>query len=483
MARRLVKPIQRWVRTGLIVSLLLIIVLFARESSRRASTVVITDLTPLSLDGYHRILVLAPHCDDETLGSAGLMLAAQRAGIEVRVVIATNGDGFLFATMEDFHKVYPHARDFIHMGKLRQQESLAALKLLGVQEDHVTFLSYPDRGTPSLWNEYWTIDHPYRSPYNGDTQSPYPITYNSKSVYAGVDLLADITSIFASYRPDLVIYPHPDDVHPDHWGLSVFTRLAAALLNYEDSSYQPTQYTYLVHRPDFPTVKGLRPAESLLPPSPLYDLYPNWYRWDLSQEDVALKGQAVNKYRSQLPLLRGLLDSFIRGNELFAPVKSFTLPYLGGGKIQSPESWRDENGQAIQPVQWDPVGDFIVRSAIPAADLKALYAVRDANDTLVTCAQVRGEVEASLIYSLRILAVGTQDVVRYQAQTRNKKPGWHPAALSGDLVCSQVSLSELGNPWIIFLGADVEEIGVGILDQVAWQSIYLEPNKRMARQP
>ncbi len=112
------------------------------------------ELKAFPLDGVRRLLVLAPHCDDETLGSAGLIQEVLRRGAEVRVVMATNGDGFLFATMEEFRRIYPRHEDFVRMGALRQQESLAALSLLGVPEERVSFLSYPDRGTPALWNDH-----------------------------------------------------------------------------------------------------------------------------------------------------------------------------------------------------------------------------------------------------------------------------------------------------------------------------------------
>ena len=128
----------------------------------RGSAPGLSDLHPLPLDGHQRILILAPHCDDESLGSAGLIQEALHKNIEVRVVIATNGDGFLFATMEDFRRLYPSHADFIRMGNLRQQESLAAMQVIGLRPGQVTFLSYPDRGTPALWNDHWSAQSPYR---------------------------------------------------------------------------------------------------------------------------------------------------------------------------------------------------------------------------------------------------------------------------------------------------------------------------------
>ena len=224
------------------------------------------DLSPLSLAGYHKLLVLSPHCDDETLGAGGLIHAALTAGLEVRVVIETNGDGYVFATMGEFRRIYPHASDFIHMGNVRQQESLSALRRLGLPESNVTFLSYPDRGTPEMWNDHWLAADPYESPFTESKRSPYPITYDPDAVYAGEDLLADLLAIIKSYRPDLIVYPHPDDVHPDHWGLSAFTRLALATAGRDDPDYHPTALAYLVHRPDFPEPHGLhmdsQPASS-----------------------------------------------------------------------------------------------------------------------------------------------------------------------------------------------------------------------------
>jgi len=39
----------------------------------------------LALDKYERLLVLAPHCDDEVLGAGGLMQAALRQGLDVHI--------------------------------------------------------------------------------------------------------------------------------------------------------------------------------------------------------------------------------------------------------------------------------------------------------------------------------------------------------------------------------------------------------------
>lgn len=461
-----------WWRVVLIVLFLATVALLTRQMALPDPGVAVADLKPFPLDGYHRLLILAPHCDDETLSSAGLILAAQRAGIQVRVVIATNGDGFLFATMEDFRKIYPKHSDFIRMGELRQQESLAALATLGVRPDQVTFLSYPDRGTPVLWNDNWAATNPYLSPYSGNTKSPYAITYNPHSVYAGADYLADVTSVLETYRPDLIVYPHPEDVHPDHWGLNVFTRLALTLIRHNDPAYKPTELTYLVHRPDFPEIRGLKPQESLTPPIILYALFPDWYRLDLTPADTALKGQAVHAYRSQLPLLRNLLESFVRANETFAPVTYADLATAAQGDPYNPSSWMNASGQQIAPVQLDPVADYTTRSIVPAGDLTAVYAAQDMQGNLLVCAQLREDTIPEITYFLRLKALTDNGIVAYQARSGAVQTGWYPVHRSGLYACSTVSLADLGNPWAVFIGA-ITKVGGRIEDETGWQMVNI----------
>lgn len=456
------------------IAFILLFALFWRFKAK-VGVVLPIDLAPFSVEGYHKVLILAPHCDDESLGAAGIIQAARNSGIDVRVVIATNGDGYLFATLRDFRRFYPRPQDYIKMGILRQQESLRALRVLGLGPKKVIFLSYPDRGTSALWEKNWSAKSPYRSPYSGVIRSPYPITFNPVSVYAGEDLLNDLKSILDAYQPDLIIYPHPDDVHPDHWGLSAFTRLALAIIQREKPDYQPDTYAYLVHRPDFPRPKGLKPAEHLLPPAKLFDLDPNWLRYDLTQSEIDQKEKAVSQYRSQLSLLRTLLESFVRSNELLAQPAAKVLPILSEGEPDNPDSWRDMDGRQVPPIVEDPTKDFITRELAPAADLVAVYAARDGNDQLFLCAQLDAKPRTNFVYTLRVKAIATDTVVDAVASNRPLQRDWKIARLIGRYVCNQMSMTDLGEPWLIFVGASSQGNGVGILDQVAWQNIEVKP--------
>jgi LmbE family N-acetylglucosaminyl deacetylase len=434
----------------------------------------LNDLAPLSLEGHEKLLVLAPHCDDETLGSAGVILAAKRLGMDVKVVIATNGDGYLFSTMEEFHLVYPTTADFIRLGNVRQQESLDALEVLGIHPGQVIFLSYPDRGTSTLLLENWSRGDPYKSPYSEASQSPYQLTYNPKSVYAGEDVLADLKLILESYRPDLILYPHPDDVHADHWALGVFSRLAVAMLQREKPDYRPDLYAYLVHRRDYPEPKRYQPDGYMLPPRRSYEIDPNWYRQDLTMDDVALKDRAVQQYESQLTTLGYLMGRFVRQDEPFAKPQPGSLVQVQKGTPSAPDTWRDSLNQKVKPVQRDPNRDFITREMVGETDLVALYAARDVEDRLLLCTQFRGRPTDLLIYTLQVIGISPTGITHHTASNHNFREGWHGTVLSGQYVCDRVELSELGEPWAVVVGSNVGELGVGVLDQIGWQLVYTE---------
>lgn len=76
-----------------------------------------------------RVLVVAPHADDETLGCGGLIAACRRRGWPVTVVFVTDSAG---------------ARASAEISQLRRSEALAALQVLGVTAGSVYFLNAPD---------------------------------------------------------------------------------------------------------------------------------------------------------------------------------------------------------------------------------------------------------------------------------------------------------------------------------------------------
>src|SRR5207244_3746797 len=93
------------------------------------------ELTPLD-----RILVLAPHPDDEVLCCGGLLARAVAERIPVAVVFLTYGDSneWSFLAWRLHPVVEPVAVE--RMGELRRQEALAADRILGVPAESLTFL-------------------------------------------------------------------------------------------------------------------------------------------------------------------------------------------------------------------------------------------------------------------------------------------------------------------------------------------------------
>ncbi len=452
---------------------------FSVAFNKRSRIPVSLDLQPISLQNYQHIMIFAPHCDDETLGAGGLIQEALKENKDVTVVMETNGDGYLFATMEEFHRLYPRAQDFINMGSIRQQETLRALQTLGLSAEHVIFLGYPDRGTPALWLNNWSENHPYFSPYTRTDRSPYPMTFNPQAVYAGQDLLGDIRTILESYRPDLIIFPNPSDVHPDHWGLSAFVRLAVYLMRQTHPDYQPTLFGYLVHRPDFPFPKGYYPQDALLPPVKLWSIDVDWWKINLSPADIANKEAAILQYRSQLTLLHTLMMSFVRPNELFNQPEPVVLSDIKVGNLTQPQTWTAENGSLIPPIQEDPVNDFVTRQLIPATDLVSLYAARGSDNHLWACAALRGIINPLFTYSIELLAVDGKGVHHHYSLNKHLAPGMSLLQVKGKYACDEIDLAGLGNPWLLFISAEVSDGStsspLGLLDQTAWQAVYNYP--------
>ena len=118
---------------------------------------------PQDLRG-ERLLVLAPHPDDEVIGCGGLVALHLREGRKVHVAVATDGAQAGNAAA-------------------REAESRAALALLG--DATIAFLGFPDREL------------------------------------AGAHELDDrLASILREWKPDLIAVPSPLEIHPDHVALS-----------------------------------------------------------------------------------------------------------------------------------------------------------------------------------------------------------------------------------------------------------------------
>jgi LmbE family N-acetylglucosaminyl deacetylase len=259
-----------------------------------------------------RILVLAPHPDDEVLGCGGVLQRAVARGIPVAVVFLTYGDvnEGSFLTYRLHPVVAPSA--VRAMGEVRRQEALAADRILGIPAAGLTFLGYPDGGTLDLWTSRWGVARP---PGHGRlTRSravPYPTAFRPGAPYRGEEVLADLTEVLTRFRPTQIFVSHPADRHPDHVALYLFTQIALwDLAGKVDADFHP----YLVHFPGWPE-RGYHPTEPATPPQALAR-EETWQSWGLTPQEVAQKLQALAAHRSQWRSGARHLLPFVRASEI-----------------------------------------------------------------------------------------------------------------------------------------------------------------------
>jgi LmbE family N-acetylglucosaminyl deacetylase len=257
-----------------------------------------------------RILVLAPHPDDEVLGAGGAVQRAIARGLPVEVAFLTYGDlnEGSFLTYRLHPVVEPSA--VRAMGEMRRQEALAAGKILGIPAGQLTFLGYPDGGTLDLWTSHWGVRPPGHGRLTRSRAVPYPTALRPGAAYRGEEVLADLTAILTRFRPTQIFVSHPADRHPDHASLYLFTQVALWDLAGKVSA---ELHPYLVHFPHWPE-KGYRPTEPATPPASLEAA--TWRSSDLTPSQVEIKHRALAAHRTQWRSGERHLLPFVRATEI-----------------------------------------------------------------------------------------------------------------------------------------------------------------------
>ncbi|MGD9494832.1 MAG: PIG-L deacetylase family protein [Armatimonadota bacterium] len=274
-----------------------------------------------------RVLVVAPHPDDEALGCAGVIRRAVTSGAQVHVALLTNGDASELALI--FAEKAPRrtASEYRRLGEIRQRESLNALASLGVPNSHIFFLGYPNNGLPALLTrEHWSPRDAYASPYTHASACPYDRAFTPGAIYCGEQLLADLTQVLERTRPTMLFVPLPEDMHADHRATAqaVLTAVTELRARGEPWASAVGLYAYLVHYRHWPVPRSYSPALGLLPPPTLDDR--DWLELALTSDEERAKARAIRLYHSQEPAFDRLLLSFARTNECFAQLGDADLP-------------------------------------------------------------------------------------------------------------------------------------------------------------
>ncbi|MBI4776489.1 MAG: PIG-L family deacetylase [Deltaproteobacteria bacterium] len=165
----------------------------------------------MSLTGK-RVLVVAPHPDDDIIGCGGALIRHVRAGDPVRVVFLTRGDKGDFTGR--FGAEYP---------AVREAEARDAARLIGVHD--LEFLPYRDR-----------------------------------EVRPDAPLVRDLSAALSTHQAGLVYGPSPTEAHPDHraaakalWTAAAHCDFPIRVAFYETSA--PLKPTVLVDISDIMEMK------------------------------------------------------------------------------------------------------------------------------------------------------------------------------------------------------------------------------------
>jgi len=403
-----------------------------------------------------RLLVLAPHCDDETLGVGALIADARRRGVHVTVAFLTNGDGFEIAAQREMRDVAVNGAEMIRFAQKRQAEALKAMHLLGVEPSDVVFLGYPDRGLKALWEKNWERNNPFRSPFTACDHSPYAQAFSPKTPYSGSALLSDLERLMRSVRPTDVFVTHPADDHPDHHTAAAFTQ--AALQSCADHlgvagdgawAESVKVHYYLIHRGDWPIPQGAHPDRPLLPPNGLATTDTNWRSYVPSADALAAKRRALEAYRSQTAVMGRFLRSFVRENEMFGEMEA---AHVAG---RTPATVLDARR------------DDLVRYLDPATDVSAMSVSRtEDGKALRVFVTLRGPVSKRVRYSL-LLRASAPPLSDADERGLSAPPMLHTSlpvrAVGARVLQTTVPLSTLGDepPRCVWIAAETRWRGTG----------------------
>jgi len=307
-----------------------------------------------------RILILAPHPDDETLATGGIIQRAVELHIPIHVVYLTNGDSNVWSFAVYRKRPVLDSSSVRSMGMLRSNEAIAAAQELGLGPGQLTFLGYPDSGTLSIWMSHWDNLTPFRSMLTRATAVPYANAFRPGAPYKGEEILQDLKTIIIEFRPTKIFLPHPADHNPDHQALYLFTRVALWDLAEE---MQVDLFPYLIHLPNWPMLRGYHPDLTLSPP-PFPARLIEWKSFSLTDEEVSRKLLALKAHSTQYQSNMRYLLSFVRRNELFGdvldiPLKSLdddvTLSFIGQFPPDPPDVLTESEKRAYVGLEWREV--------------------------------------------------------------------------------------------------------------------------------
>jgi LmbE family N-acetylglucosaminyl deacetylase len=231
------------------------------------------------LTSHSRVMMFAPHPDDESLAAGIFLQRAVAVGADVRVIYATDGERNCWPQRVLERKVRLRESDRRRWGARRQGEALAALRTLGIGSGQVEFLSLPDQGVTDLL------------------------------LQGCAETLRRLASTIRAWRPTHLLLPSAADTHPDHSALAVL--LGVVIDDYLASTHAFTRLHYLVHGAS----ESFQRAACELPHSRL---------------EKQVKRRAIVCHITQVALSRRRFLSYARRPERFVVGETRTSPACDG---------------------------------------------------------------------------------------------------------------------------------------------------------
>jgi len=294
-----------------------------RHKTQAAKPAVQTPPPVLEVPAATRLLVIAPHPDDEVLGAGGLMQRVKSTGGTVRVVYLTDGDGYPEGVKEEDHVEAPTAKDYLGYGKQRRREARAALVRLGLADAFQTFLGFPDGGLCRLTREYWSDRRAaYRSPYTRLNRPPKGEMLRPATQYRGEDLSQELALIIGDFNPTMIAVPRREDQHADHCAAWYFLNDALNDVRRVHPEFTTDEINYIVH---FNTWPFEEEGPRLDPPPGLRGGASGWMRLALTPAETRSKRQALRRFTTQMHVMDWFLDGFARSNEVFSRPRPFRV--------------------------------------------------------------------------------------------------------------------------------------------------------------
>jgi LmbE family N-acetylglucosaminyl deacetylase len=271
----------------------------------------------IAVNADTRLLVVAPHPDDETLGAGGLMQRVREMGGRVHVVYLTDGDGYPEGVRYEGHVESPTATDYRGYGRRRRAEARAALNALKLGHYAYTFLSFPDGGLCRLTRQYWSEHRrAYRSPYTRLDRPPTGEIIVPDTEYRGEDLTQELARIIGDFMPTIVLVPRREDQHADHCSAWYFTADALHDVKRVHPEFQTDLLNYIIHWNAWPFEE--EEEKTLPPPYGLRGGASGWIEFKLTAAEQRAKRDALKRYVTQEHVMSWFLDGFARTNEVFS---------------------------------------------------------------------------------------------------------------------------------------------------------------------